>query len=104
VVDVVEAARRQFAARGIRFIHVEVFQDNDPTRGYNRWMRQWGLASEPWVFLVGRDGRVEGEVRGLGLGGRARRRGPGATWNERNRADRHERGEAGTTKLLLSPR
>jgi hypothetical protein len=64
VVDVVEAARRQFAARGIRFMHVEVFQDNDPTRGYNRWMRQWGLASEPWVFLVGRDGRVKAKFEG----------------------------------------
>lgn len=64
VVDVVEAARRQFAARGVRFMHVEVFQDNDPRRGYNRWMRQWGLASEPWVFLVGRDGRVKAKFEG----------------------------------------
>jgi hypothetical protein len=64
VVDVVEAARRQFAVRGIRFMHVEVFQDNDPTRGYNRWMRQWGLTSEPWVFLVGRDGRVKAKFEG----------------------------------------
>ena len=64
VVDVVEAARKEFAARGIRFIHIEVFQGNDPARGYNRWMRQWGLASEPWVFLVGRDGRVEAKFEG----------------------------------------
>jgi hypothetical protein len=64
VVDVVEAACRQFAARGIRFMHVEVFQDNNPSRGYNRWMREWGLASEPWVFLVGRDGRVKAKFEG----------------------------------------
>jgi len=64
VVDVVEAVRKQFAARGIRFIHVEVFEHNDPTRGYNRWMRQWGLRSEPWVFLVGRDGRVKAKFEG----------------------------------------
>jgi hypothetical protein len=64
VVDVVDAVRRQFAASGIRFIHVEVFQNNDPTRGYNRWMRQWGLRSEPWVFLVGRDGRVKAKFEG----------------------------------------
>jgi len=64
VVDVVEGVRKQFAARGIRFIHVEVFQDNDPTRGYNRWMRQWGLRSEPWVFLVGGDGRVKAKFEG----------------------------------------
>lgn len=64
VVDVVEAVRKQFAPRGIRFIHVEVFEHNDPTRGYNRWMRQWGLRSEPWVFLVGRDGRVKAKFEG----------------------------------------
>jgi hypothetical protein len=64
VVDVVEAARKLFEARGIRFIHVEVYQGNDPARGYNRWMRQWGLASEPWVFLVGRDGRVKAKFEG----------------------------------------
>ncbi len=64
VVDVVEAARRQFASRGIRFIHVEVFEGNDPTRGYNRWMLQWGLRSEPWIFLVGSDGRVKAKFEG----------------------------------------
>jgi len=64
VVDVMEAVRRRFAARGVRFIHVEVFQDNNPERGYNRWMRQWGLLSEPWVFLVGRDGRVKAKFEG----------------------------------------
>jgi hypothetical protein len=27
-------------------------------------MRQWGLTTEPWVFLVGRDGRVKAEFEG----------------------------------------
>jgi hypothetical protein len=64
VVDVVDAVRKRFARDGIRFIHVEVFDKNDPSRGYNRWMRQWGLASEPWVFLVGRDGRIKAKFEG----------------------------------------
>jgi hypothetical protein len=64
VVDVMEAVRRRFAARGIRFIHVEVFRDNNPQRGYDTWMRQWGLLTEPWVFLVGRDGRVKAKFEG----------------------------------------
>src|SRR6185369_3089148 len=41
VVDVVEAVRRKLASSGVRFIHVEVYTDNNPTKGYNRWMRQW---------------------------------------------------------------
>lgn len=64
VVDVLEAVRKRFAPRGVRFIHAEVFRDNDPQRGYNRWMRQWGLRTEPWVFLVGRDGRVKAKFEG----------------------------------------
>jgi hypothetical protein len=64
VVDVMEAVRKQFASRGVRFIHVEVYRDNNPQRGLNPWMRQWGLLSEPWVFLVGSDGRVKAKFEG----------------------------------------
>jgi hypothetical protein len=64
VVDVVDVVRRRFASRGVQFIHVEVFRDNDPAKGYNRWMREWGLTSEPWTFLVGRDGRIKAEFQG----------------------------------------
>jgi hypothetical protein len=64
VVDVVDAARRRFASDSVRFIHVEVYERNRPALGYNRWMRQWGLQSEPWTFLVGRDGRVKAKFEG----------------------------------------
>jgi hypothetical protein len=64
VVDVVDAVRRRFASSPVRFIHVEVFRGNDPTRGYNRWMREWGLQSEPWTFVVGADGRVKAKFEG----------------------------------------
>jgi hypothetical protein len=64
VVDVVDAVRRRFASKGVRFIHVEVYNDNNPTKGYNRWMRQWGLFTEPWTFLVGRDGRIKAVFEG----------------------------------------
>jgi hypothetical protein len=64
VVDVVDAVRRRFAHRGIRFIHVEVFEHNKPALGYNRWMREWHLGTEPWVFLVGRDGRIKAKFEG----------------------------------------
>ena len=64
VVDVVDAVRRRLASSRVHFIHVEVFTDNDPAKGYNRWMRQWGLRSEPWTFLVGRDGRVKAKFEG----------------------------------------
>ena len=64
VVDVVDRVRRDFAGNAVRFIHVEVYRDNDPTRGVNRWMREWRLPSEPWVFLVGSDGRIKAKFEG----------------------------------------
>ena len=64
VVDVVSHVRKQLAGSDVRFMHVEVYADNDPARGYNRWMRRWGLQSEPWVFLVGRDGRIKAKFEG----------------------------------------
>lgn len=64
VVDVVDAARRRFARTGIRFIHVEIYQDNNPARGQNRWVREWKLPSEPWTFLVGKNGRIKAKFSG----------------------------------------
>jgi hypothetical protein len=58
-VDVVDAARKRFARRGVRFIHVEIYQDNNPAKGQNQWVKQWHLPSEPWTFLVGADGRIK---------------------------------------------
>jgi len=64
VVDVVESVARRFRGSGIRFIHVEIYADNDPAKGTNRWVKQWGLPTEPWTFLVGRDGRVKAKLEG----------------------------------------
>jgi hypothetical protein len=64
VVDVVDRVRRETAGSGVRFIHVEVYNDNDPAKGFNPWMREWRLPSEPWVFLVGRDGRIKAKFEG----------------------------------------
>jgi hypothetical protein len=64
VVDVVDHVRRRFARTGIRFIHVEIYARNDPRNGRNRWVREWKLPSEPWTFLVGRDGRIKAKFDG----------------------------------------
>lgn len=64
VVDVVEATQRRLGDTPVRFIHVEVFEGNDPAQGTNRWVKEWGLPTEPWTFLVGRDGRVKERLEG----------------------------------------
>jgi hypothetical protein len=65
VVNVVDQTRRRFANHAaIRFIHVEIYRDNDPRKGENRWVREWHLPSEPWTFLVGREGRIKAKFEG----------------------------------------
>src|SRR6266511_1307187 len=64
VVDVVDSVRKRFAKSGIRFMHVEIYKDTDPAEGFNRWVKQWHLPTEPWVFLVGRDGRIRAKFEG----------------------------------------
>jgi hypothetical protein len=63
-VDVVQAVQKEFAGSPIRFIHVEIYKDNNPAQGYNRWVGEWRLPSEPWVFLVGRDGKIKQRFEG----------------------------------------
>ena len=65
VVDVVEETSTLFEAEDIRFIHVEVFEGNDPAKGYNQWMQEWGLLTEPWTFVVDANGKISSRFEGL---------------------------------------
>jgi hypothetical protein len=64
VTEVASEVRRRHEGEGIRFIHVEIYEGNDPTKGENEWVREWGLPSEPWTFLVGADGRIRSRFEG----------------------------------------
>lgn len=64
VVDVVDHVRKRYAHSRVRFIHVEIYAGNNPSRGPNRWVREWHLPGEPWTFLVGRDGRIKAKFEG----------------------------------------
>ncbi len=64
IVDVVDAVRLRFQGSGVRFIHVEPFTSLNPGLGFNRWAREWRIPSEPYTFVVGRDGRVKAEFEG----------------------------------------
>jgi hypothetical protein len=71
VVEVVGEVAERYEETGTRFIHVEVYEGNDPANGFNRFMREWKLETEPWTFLVGADGKIverwEGTVSTLEL-------------------------------------
>jgi hypothetical protein len=63
VVDVVDHVRKRIGKSPVRFIHVEIYEDNQPPE-LNRWVKEWKLPTEPWVFLVGRDGRIKARFEG----------------------------------------
>jgi hypothetical protein len=63
-VDVVDAVRKRFESKGIRFIHVEIYEDNLPGNGVNGWVKEWRLPTEPWVYVVDRDGVVRDRFEG----------------------------------------
>ena len=64
VVDVVEEVQQRLEGEKVRFIHVEVYEGNDPAAGYNQWMGEWKLPTEPWTFLVGRNGKIVDRFEG----------------------------------------
>ena len=68
VVDVALQMRAKYGDR-VEFIHQEVYADNDPNKGLRKPLQQFNLPTEPWLFVVGADGRVTARLEGsFGLG------------------------------------
>jgi hypothetical protein len=63
-VEVVDTVRQGLAGSGVQFIHVEIYEGNDPAMGVNQWVEEWGLPTEPWVFLVDSDGVIREKFEG----------------------------------------
>jgi hypothetical protein len=64
-VDVVSAVRKaQPAGAGVDFIHVEIYRDNDPAKGVNRWVQEWRLPTEPFTYVVDRTGVIRTKLEG----------------------------------------
>lgn len=63
VVDVAEQVKDE-VGDGVEFIHMEIYTDNDANKGFRPQVQAYGLPTEPWVFLIGRDGRIEERFEG----------------------------------------
>ncbi|MCY4085751.1 MAG: hypothetical protein OXG37_02405 [Actinomycetia bacterium] len=64
VVDVLDEVRAELEGTGVRFIHIEIYHENDPARGINEWVQEWRLASEPWTFIVDGAGVIRDRFEG----------------------------------------
>ena len=62
VLESVKEARQQLGDQ-LNFIHIEVYQEFDPLILAEE-IAQWGLTSEPWTFVLDRDGVVTARLGG----------------------------------------
>jgi hypothetical protein len=68
VVDVALQLKSRYGDQ-VEFIHQEVYEGNDPQKGLREPLERFNLPTEPWLFVVGRDGRVTARLEGsFGLG------------------------------------
>ena len=63
VVDVAQQAQHDFKGKA-NFIHMEIYNDNDPSKGVRPQVRQFHLPSEPWLFAINREGVVSAAIEG----------------------------------------
>lgn len=63
VVDVAEQVKELYGERAA-FIHMEIYKDNDPSKGVRPQVRAFHLPSEPWLFAIDRQGTIGAEVEG----------------------------------------
>lgn len=63
VVDVAEQVRAEVGDK-VSFIHQEVYRDNNVNKGLRPQLVKWRLASEPWIFVIDRRGRIAARFEG----------------------------------------
>jgi hypothetical protein len=63
VVDVAEQAKAEYGDRA-QFIHMEIYNDNDPSKFVRPQVLAFHLPSEPWLFAIDREGVVTSAIEG----------------------------------------
>jgi hypothetical protein len=63
VVDVAEQVKQE-SGGNVAFIHQEIYNDNDISKGERPQVREWGLPSEPWLYVIDRDGKISTVIEG----------------------------------------
>jgi len=63
VTDIALQMKAEYGDR-MTFIHQEVYAGNDPDKGLRMPLQRFNLRSEPWLFVVGADGKVTARLEG----------------------------------------
>lgn len=63
VTDVAEWVHHEYGD-GVTFIHNEIYNDNDLNKGFRPQVRAFKLPSEPYTFVIDRQGHVDSVLQG----------------------------------------
>ncbi len=63
VVDVAEQVKSELGDDAA-FVHMEVYDDNNPNEGIRPQLAEYGLQTEPWLFVIDADGKVSTRIEG----------------------------------------
>ncbi|WP_372791924.1 peroxiredoxin family protein [Paraconexibacter sp.] len=63
VVDVAAEVQDRYG-RDVRFIHMEIYRDNDLSKGFRSQVAAYRLPTEPWTFVIDRQGIVRERFEG----------------------------------------
>ena len=63
VVDVAEQVKATYGDE-VSFIHMEIWKNNDPGAGPRDQVRSYGLKTEPWLYVIDEEGRIDTRIEG----------------------------------------
>lgn len=63
VVDIMEEVKDE-RPDDAAFIHMEVYNDNDPNKGVRPQLQDFNLMTEPWLFVIDSDGKISTVIEG----------------------------------------
>ncbi len=63
VVDIAEEVKNE-RPDDADYIHMEIYNDNDPNKGPRPQVKDFGLPSEPWLFVIDADGKISTRIEG----------------------------------------
>jgi hypothetical protein len=63
VVDVAQQVADEYEPKA-DFIHQEVYVNNEIEKGIRPQLKAFGLETEPWTFLIGKEGKVKDRIEG----------------------------------------
>ncbi len=63
VVDIEEEVKNE-RPDDAAYIHMEIYEDNDANKGVRQQVSAFNLPTEPWLFVIGTDGKVSTAIEG----------------------------------------